>query len=66
MNRKLFTILTALLWGMLPLTALCYWQVWDRLPARMATHFGANGQPNDLPAGEQAEARVISGVTTTS
>jgi single-stranded DNA-binding protein len=26
----------------------------------------ANGQPNDLPAGEQAEARVISGVTTTS
>ena len=24
----------------------------------------ANGQPNDLPAGEQAEARVISGVTT--
>ena len=26
----------------------------------------ANGQPNDLPAGEQAEARVLSGVTTTS
>jgi single-stranded DNA-binding protein len=25
----------------------------------------ANGQPNDLPAGEQAEARVLSGVTTT-
>jgi hypothetical protein len=47
MNRKLFTILTALMWVMLPLTALCYWQVWDQLPARMATHFGANGQPND-------------------
>ena len=26
----------------------------------------ANGEPNDLPAGEQAEARVLSGVTTTS
>ncbi len=25
----------------------------------------ANGEPNDLPAGEQAEARVVSGVTTT-
>ncbi|MFI5067543.1 MAG: single-stranded DNA-binding protein [Streptosporangiales bacterium] len=25
----------------------------------------ANGQPNDLPAGEQAEAQVLSGVTTT-
>ena len=24
----------------------------------------ANGQPNDLPAGEQAEARVLRGVTT--
>ncbi|MGC2194424.1 MAG: DUF1648 domain-containing protein [Terriglobales bacterium] len=46
MNRKLFTILTALLWIALPLTALRYAQVWDRLPARMATHFAANGQPN--------------------
>jgi len=26
----------------------------------------ANGGPNDLPAHEQAEARVLSGVTTTS
>jgi single-stranded DNA-binding protein len=26
----------------------------------------ANGQPNDLPVGEQAEVRVISGVTTNS
>ena len=46
MNRKLFTILTVLMWLALPLTALRYWQVWDQLPARMATHFGANGQPN--------------------
>jgi len=46
MNRKLFTILTALMWLALPFTALRYAQVWDRLPERMATHFGANGQPN--------------------
>jgi hypothetical protein len=32
-----------------------------RKAARLAA---ANGQPNDLPAGEQAEARVLSGVTT--
>jgi hypothetical protein len=46
MNRKHFTILTALMWVALPLTALRYWLVWDELPVRMATHFGANGQPN--------------------
>jgi xanthosine utilization system XapX-like protein len=46
MNRKFFTTLTALMWLALPLTALRYWQVWDHLPARMATHFGAHGQPN--------------------
>jgi hypothetical protein len=46
MNRKHFAILTALMWVALPLTALRYWQVWDQLPARMATHFAANGQPN--------------------
>jgi hypothetical protein len=26
----------------------------------------ANGEPNDLPAGEQAEARVLAGATTTT
>jgi hypothetical protein len=46
MNRKLFTILTALMWTALPLTALRYWQVWDALPASMATHFAADGHPN--------------------
>jgi len=46
MNRRFFTILTALLWLALPLTALRYGQVWDQLPLRMATHFSANGQPN--------------------
>ena len=46
MNRRLFTTLTALMWIALPLTALLYAQVWDRLPVRMATHFNAAGQPN--------------------
>jgi len=46
MNRRLFTILTALMWIALILTAMRYAQVWDRLPARMATHFNASGQPN--------------------
>ena len=35
----------------------------SRRAARLAA---ANGQPNDLPAHEQAEARVLRGVTTTS
>jgi hypothetical protein len=46
MNRRLFTILTALMWIAIPLTALRYAQVWDELPARMATHFAADGHPN--------------------
>jgi hypothetical protein len=46
MKRKLFAILTALMWLALPLVALRYAQVWNQLPARMATHFNANGQPN--------------------
>ena len=46
MDSKLYRALTAMLWLALPLTALQYWSVWDQLPARMATHFGAAGQPN--------------------
>ena len=46
MNRKLFMTLTAAMWLALPLTALRYWQVWDQLPIRMATHFDAYGRPN--------------------
>lgn len=34
------------MWLALPLTALRFWLVWDQLPARMATHFAADGQPN--------------------
>ena len=46
MNRRLFTILTALMWLALPLTALRYAQSWNELPAAVVTHFAANGQPN--------------------
>jgi hypothetical protein len=46
MNRKRFNLLIGLLWLALPLTALRYWLVWDQLPARIVTHFQANGQPN--------------------
>ena len=38
--------LTAAMWLALPLTALRYWQVWDQLPIRMATHFDAHGRAN--------------------
>jgi len=46
MNRRLFTILTALMWLALPLTALRYAQSWNALPGAVATHFAANGHPN--------------------
>lgn len=46
MESKLYRALTAMLWLALPLTAVQYWSVWDQLPSRMATHFGAAGQPN--------------------
>ena len=34
------------MWLALPLLALRYWQVWDQLPLRMATHFDINGDAN--------------------
>ena len=46
MNRTTFRAFTLLLWLALPLVALDYWQVWDKLPAQMATHFNAANQPN--------------------
>jgi len=46
MDSKLYRVMTALLWFALPLTGLQYWSVWEQLPARMATHFAASGQPN--------------------
>jgi hypothetical protein len=46
MNRKLFRIGIGLQWLALPVTVIRYWMVWDQLPARIATHFNAAGQPN--------------------
>jgi Protein of unknown function (DUF1648) len=46
MESKAYRTITALLWLALPVIGLQYWMVWDQLPARMASHFGAAGQPN--------------------
>lgn len=45
MNRKSHLSI-ALMWLALPLLALRNWQVWERLPARMASHFDAAGHAN--------------------
>lgn len=43
---RMFNTLRWLLPSAVPLTALLYAAWWNQLPARMATHFGASGQPN--------------------
>ena len=63
MDSKLYRALTAMLWLALPLMALQYWSVWDQLPARMATHFGASGQPNGWMT---RETSVIFALTVTT
>jgi hypothetical protein len=45
MNRR-FQLATTAMWLALPLLALRTYRVWDRLPARMATHFDAAGHAN--------------------
>src|SRR5882724_10195607 len=45
-RTRLYRTMTALLWLALPLTGFQYWMVWNRLPASLASHFGAAGQPN--------------------
>jgi uncharacterized membrane protein len=54
MKRGWYTMATLLMWLALPLTALNYWRVWDRLPMRMAVHFDANWQPNGYTSREGA------------
>src|SRR2546423_13278614 len=44
--RRSFQLAIALLWLALPVVAYQYWRVWNQLPARMASHFNAAGQPN--------------------
>ena len=46
MNRNLFRAFIGLLWAAPIVVAARYWQVWDQLPARMATHFDAAGRAN--------------------
>jgi len=41
----IFRSLVALPWLAVVFVGLRYWQVWDRLPARMATHFDGTGRP---------------------
>jgi len=46
MHRRIYQLATVFLWLSLPLVALQYRQVWDELPAHVATHFNAAGQAN--------------------
>jgi hypothetical protein len=46
MHRRVFQFAVVLLWLALPLVALQYRQVWEQLPAHVATHFNAAGQAN--------------------
>jgi hypothetical protein len=48
MKKPWHRLAALLLWVPLPVLALKYWRVWDRLPLRMAVHFDANWQPNGL------------------
>jgi hypothetical protein len=46
MNRSLYKTLAALLWFAPVAICIRYRQLWDLLPARMATHFDTAGHPN--------------------
>jgi uncharacterized membrane protein len=52
MNRDWYKPAVWLMWLALPITALTYWRLWDRLPMRMAVHFDANWQPNGYTSRE--------------
>jgi Protein of unknown function (DUF1648) len=45
-NRATWNWSIAGMWLVPPLLALRYWQVWDRLPVNIASHFNAAGRPN--------------------
>ena len=47
------------MWFVLPALALRYWQVWDRLPARIASHFDACGHANGWMTREDSMIFVI-------
>jgi len=54
MNRKVFQTFIWLMWLALPITAFRFWLAWDRLPLRMASHFGISGRPNGWMPRENA------------
>ena len=46
MHRRIFQLAIVFLWLALPLTTIQYMQVWNQLPAHVATHFNAANQAN--------------------
>jgi hypothetical protein len=54
MNRRIFQFAILLLWLALPLVAVQYTQVWNELPAHVATHFNAASQANGWMSRTQA------------
>lgn len=53
-SRTLFGLFSALQWLALPILVLNFGAVWQKLPARMATHFDLAGQPNGWMPREEA------------
>jgi hypothetical protein len=62
-SRTLFGLFSALQWLALPILVLNFGAVWQRLPARMATHFDLAGQPNGWMSREEAVV-VMLGIST--
>jgi uncharacterized membrane protein len=62
-DSRIYRTMTVLLWLALPLIGFQYWSVWNQLPARMATHFAASGQPNGWMPRETSLAFSL-GLTT--
>jgi hypothetical protein len=57
-NPRLKTAFASL-WLFLPLVAFRNWQVWDRLPARLAVHFDFAGRPNGWMSRESGLGLVL-------
>src|SRR5579872_4113632 len=53
-SRRFFHAGIALLWAAIPAIYFQYQSVWDRLPARMATHFDINNHPNGWASRESS------------
>ena len=54
MNRSWPKLAILVMWLALPTSAWTYWNVWDRLPERMAVHFDANWHANGFTTREGA------------